>query len=988
MTPRLIGWFVAFVRMWWWPVLAAAACGGSTPPLQTAEPGVVFVYPANHQLDVPLGTRIVATFSEPVQESALGACTATSGAFCLIAEDGTVIDATPEVVGDGFSVQFDGAQLMPGTTYQVFVRSELDPEATNLPDGPLFDFTTRSSSPRSAAPELVAVNGAPPATPEAFRPMLETSTIRLVFSEPLDPRTAQLATGAIEFVDSSGVAVPATLFADGIHVAIDPIDDLTPGETYQVKLGNQLLDLGGQPVAATTIPLTPQDSGGANPIPQTLRTRQDGDPGPARSRSGAAINVIALDKPLIGKETSTMLPAALHAELGQPDALGGPIGFTIRRGSRLRANALPVKLGGTIDTGLQTGDVYIEFLTDAGGRIYRNPFQADDQRPENDRAPLYVDLSMDVAVYTVDPQGNAVISQVALGLQASGTAIATDGVLAIESVSSMELGLLGVTVAPTNLVLSLITDESATVPADTQAPSLISTYPAEGASDAHVGEGIELVFDEPVDIDRLRAGGAHLETINGTPVPTVIESHGAAIVLRPLTPLAYATTFDVVLDDVADVAGNAMATRPPIAFSTPQFASTGIPITATAVHPGIACALTGGDNSTPGRCAGGQGGDDTYSPFTLPANEPVEIEFSQPLAQNTVQLGTACGSGDVRVEQLDGAGACVAPVPGALIHRERGLLFVPDTPWADGTNYRLVMVSGGNSGCDAGELCGSTGDAASFDPLNGAQNGDGGGPALSIDFTGAPASKATYMFAAAGPFTDINGDYQVNGVELAQDANRAALQIASTTGDITQASFNGTDCVPETPDKDACMYLTGAMPVEMGELTTDCPLPDGSMAASCLPVTMNPGVMYATSISMKATINALVNININSDTGITVMRVREPAGGGPVTGYIVDDGAGGTKMVVALDLYMDAPDLSLPLSSHDLHSKPVTVSLEGPVRFLDDGRIAIALTNTADVPVSIKVSAPLGVGGNVNLVMPAHQMKLQLESRPLRGVEK
>ena len=56
------------------------------------------------------------------------------------------------------------------------------------------------------------------------------------------------------------------------------------------------------------------------------------------------------------------------------------------------------------------------------------------------------------------------------------------------------------------------------------------------------------------------------------------------------------------------------------------------------------------------------------------------------------------------------------------------------------------------------------------------------------------------------------------------------------------------------------------------------------------------------------------------------MRLREPAGG-PVTGYIIDDG-GEPTMVVALDLYMDAPDLSLPLvDGHDLHSKPLSISL-------------------------------------------------------------
>ncbi len=945
---------------------------------------MVFSFPADQQLDVPLGTRIVVTFSDRVKESALGPCTETTGAFCLVGPAG-VVNATPEVSGEGFSVQFASAALDPGTAYRLFVRSELLPEAKNLPASePLVTFTTRSSRPRSSAPSLIAINGAPIATPDSFRPMLESSTIRLVFSEPLDPRTAEFKAGGIELVDSSGAAVRVTLFAKGIHAALDPIEDLTPGETYTIKVGNQLRDLSGQLVTPSTVTITPLDSGASSPIPQVLKTRQANDPGPSRSRAGADSNVIAIDKPLIGRELSDVLPASVAAELGDPSKLGGPIAFRIPRGQRLSATGLEVKLGGQIPAGLSTGDIQIEFLTDAGGRIYRNPFQPDDQRPENLASPLYVDLSMDIAIYTVDPTGNAAISQIALGVQATGTAIAIDGVLAIETVASMEMGLLGVTSAPTNLVLELITDTKGSVPSDSKPPELIATSPGEGTQELGVGAGIELVFDEPIDLDRLRAGGVTLKNQAGTVIPTVVEGHGATIVLRPKTNLPYSTTFSVELSDVADVAGNTLAGRPPIAFSTPQFANTGIPMTALAVHPGVPCALTGGNATTAGRCAGGQGSDETYRLFELPSNEPIEVEFTQPLNGNTLALGTACGSGDVRVEELDAGGACVRVVPGSLIRRERGFLFSPDARWNAGTRYRYQLISGGDNDCDAGELCGVTGDAASFDPLNGVDGG-GGGSALSIDFVGGEASKATYLFAAAGPFTDVNGDGLVNGVEVRRDENRGAMRIIGTTGDVTGAKFNDPDCIPGTPEREGCIYLLGSMPTELGELTTEgCP--DGG---SCVPVFLTPQAMFATSLSMQTTIDAPIigNTDIDADTGITLMRIREPAGGGPVTGYITD-GGGTPKMSVTLELYMDAPDMSLPLGAdHDLISKPLSVQLEGPVTFLADGRIVIGLANVADVPVTVNIDAPLGLGGAVNMILPAGEMKLQLVSRPLRGAE-
>jgi len=952
-------------RIWIACAVVVGACNSGVPPLQTAEPGVVFTYPLQGQLDVPLGARIVVTFSDPVVESAVSSAT-------LVGPAGPI--GTPTIV-DEKTVQFENAPLEPGTKYDVTIGGGLAPFATNLPSGPLLSFTTRSDRPRAAAPTLVAVNGGSPTQIDSFRPMFETSTIRLVFSEPLDPRTVAMRAGAIELLDQGGAAVPATMISNGIHVSIDPRDDLTAGSTYTLRLGNQLLDLGGQPLAPTTVTIVPRKSKGAAPIVQKLRTRQMGDPGPDGSRSGAETNAIVLDKPLIGREVTRLLASTLTSELGDPKALGGPIAFTIRRGQRLRASGLDIKLGGQIPVGLTTGDVMIELLTDGGGRLYRNPYQAAEQRPENDRAPLYVDLSLDVAVYAVDPEGNAALTQTIMGLQATGTAIATDGVLAIESVASMDMALLGVAKAPSNMVMELITDESATVPTDTTPPQFVASMPAQ-SEEQPIDAGIEIIFDEPIDIERARAGGIRLEDTISGPVATTIESHGASIVVRPLAPLSYSRLYRVVFSDVADVAGNKL-TMNNLSFATPPLLSSDVPTTITAVHPGAPCALTAGDATSPGRCAGSDSADDVYQPFTLAANDPIEVAFSGPLRRTSVTRGTACNTGSFRVEEIDGAGGCVGAVPGTMMARDRRITFIPDQPWVAGKRYRLVIVSGSDTGCSGGDVCGLA-NAANFDPLNGTESGDAGGPSLSIVFTGAPPTSGTFMLSGAAPFTDINASGFVEAGEQLRDANRAALRIVGTSGAVSQAQFNGNDCVPSTPEKEACMYLLGVMPVDMGEVTTTCPLPGGATAASCVPVTLSAQAMYATSVSMSAT---ALGISINTDTGTSVMRIREPASG-PLRGYIID--RGGPTMVLALDLYLDAPDMSIPLASHDLHSKPMTVQLEGPVSFLADGRIAIALTNTADVPVVVNISTL--ASGAVQMIVPKGEMKLQLVSPPQRGV--
>src|SRR5690606_35120137 len=225
-------------------------------------------------------------------------------------------------------------------------------------------------------------------------------------------------------------------------------------------------------------------------------------------------------------------------------------------------------------------------------------------------------------------------------------------------------------------------------------------------------------------------------------------------------------------------------------------------------------------------------------------------------------------------------------------------------------------------------------------PLAGHEDGDAGGPPLVIPFTGTESSSGVLIMNAAYPITDVNGNGARDNNEPAVDENRAALRIVGTTGSVNSASFTGSDCVPSTPEKEACMYLSGSMPAEVGELTTTCPLPGGQTAPACMPVKLSPQLMYGTSVTMEASVTGLGIPLSDTPTHVQMMRVREPKDG-PLMGYIVDrDGT--PTMVVALELYMDAPDMSLPLGTgHDLHSKPLSVVLEGPVTFMADGRMSI-----------------------------------------------
>jgi hypothetical protein len=265
------------------------------------------------------------------------------------------------------------------------------------------------------------------------------------------------------------------------------------------------------------------------------------------------------------------------------------------------------------------------------------------------------------------------------------------------------------------------------------------------------------------------------------------------------------------------------------------------------------------------------------------------------------------------------------------------------------------------------------------DVLDGiADRDDAGGADVVLAFTADAAEGDRYpIVTRAWPVADTNGNGYVDPGEQAGTTNRAAMVIKSTSGMIRSASLNGADCVPGTPAREACMYLSGTLPVTMGQLQHGCVI-DGQPVPSCIPIDMSPQILYGTSLSMNAEV-AVVGSLSDQRTEQLVLRMRAP-GGQPVTGYIVTGTDGKAELRVRLPMYLDAPSMRLlaGLAGHDLHSKPMTVDLAGPVSFTPDGRIQITVSNVAAVPLAVKLSA-IGIGiGTITMEIPARQLVMQL----------
>jgi hypothetical protein len=405
------------------------------------------------------------------------------------------------------------------------------------------------------------------------------------------------------------------------------------------------------------------------------------------------------------------------------------------------------------------------------------------------------------------------------------------------------------------------------------------------------------------------------------------------------------------------------------------------------MRPGVPCAVVDATKDLAGRCAGGMPGDDAYRAVTMSRDEEIEAYFDQPIAPGSLRLGSACNQGSVRVETIDDGGACTGTVPGVLVTRERGFRFSPAHPWSPGQRYRITLNAGNDDGCDADEICGRNGRALNTDPLSGMEAGKGGGPALRVEVEVADGS-GTYMPTSIVPYADINGSGFIENGEVLTQVNRAAVRLIDTTGIVTSASIAGPDCLPQTPEVEACLYLSGTLPVVVEPAVENCTISTATgtrVVDRCVPATISPKAISATSIRMDANLVGIGLID-NLPTGKAIIRSRETAGE-PIRAYIVED-SGSPRLFVELDAYLDAPDLSVPLAKHDVISKPFSVHLEGPVSFLPDGRVAISLSNPKDLDLTIGVSALSFGVGTIKLRMPAGELKLQVASPSVRGGER
>jgi len=1010
-------------------VLSACDTGITTPRADFSswdEASLIYSYPYDGQTEVSVNAPVALRFSHEAWPAD------SDGLVTFEHADGDAVAYTTRSIaaGHGLVIQPD-APLAPATSYRVSLAPmDTDKGALRMPgDGITFTTGTRARGALDSTRTDTEFRISRLIPDGDALPLLDFSTLRLQFTQPLD-RDSLTYGETLALRDSEGRLVNAHVVLKGRYLTLDPQDDLTPGSKYTLSAGSGLRSLSGEslnPGEFADFTVVPQPTAPRETLVQQAaasNANADDACGPDFTGDqlsplfGEPINCVPMIARLLGDASSSQQSGDLHVELAYPPRYPQVTPFRVPRGTRLIGSSVDVMIGGVTPAGYSSGELEVLFVTDAVGYLMPNGYS------DHPSAPKRVRMFMDVAMTAESVQANGGLSQDLLHLELVGSAIVRDGVMELDALGIVSPRVLGIDqgygIVPFHMTSYRDQTNVPDPKPDTDAPTLQSWMPGQDdAGDMRPGDPIVVNLSEPVDRGSLARDGAIDLVRDGISVAFDWRLDGGTLVIYPRVPLAQGRLNQLNLNHrITDLAGNPLAENYELAFTLPHHIdNTDRAPLVTTVYPGYGCVTVDRDiaNDDHGRCQGGRNSDDHLPVSELPADRSIVVQFSQTMDPDSIELG-----GSVRVERNshpDGTGEW-SDVPGQLETGARLVRFHPDQPWEQGTLYRYTLGSNGDpfSGqaqCDGSDaICSRRPDGSTGYPLQTrmlAQSPDespiatGGGPDLSVYFRGgAPAEGVLQTFRNL-PTLDVNANFVHDGRGVDDDQSGC---LAETCEALPERDDEGKVVLEENSTRINAVGAGGlasnantGCDFEDGE-PKDCParqhvwltagLNSEVMGVGSFPgtgkdavkVRVFPNIIVTSNLDVYA---QMLGIPVHNASGPQIMRVRyDPGPDGewqPLTGWIyeTDDGP---YFQVDVTIYLDAPYLSPPLGlSHNLHSYEASFTLQGPVNFLNDGRMQVQLKNTESVPVNVSV----GSGTiKLDLQMPAQGIFLNFMALPIK----
>lgn len=904
-----------------------AACGGEAgdePTLENWQTGEVYYsFPYDGQQDLAPKTPLSIRFSHPVTVDAshftLLECAQLDG-DCPDTGNNQVALQAPQSVDEGMGVMLQpDAPLQTHTHYRLVLNGiETENGAPVFPGGGL-DFVTRLSSDgpvssRMASPDLAVRNVIPDGEQ---LPFMDFSTLRVRFNQMLDAGT--LVYGDSVTLEGSDGLVPAALLVKGNAVTVDPLEDLTPGESYTLSFSTSVRGesddslTGGFEQTWVAKDSRPRATLVQDVVSATDQTDDpcNADGALVAKLTGATMNCVPVQSTLLGSKDATMQGGDVFAELAFLPNYPEVSPLRIPRNSLLGGSNIEVKVAGEVKAGIETGAIAVTFLSDASGYLMPNPYS------DAHEAPKQVKLYMDVSMTAENPEANGALSQTLMHVELNGMALVKDGRMEIDAVGIVEPKVLGQETAFGLLsfhMKSYEDQENAPEPVpDMTAPVLQSMVPAvDGngmAMSARPGDAVILNFSEPLDNASLHAGTSFGLQHNGSYVDTDWYLDGASLVMRPAEPLAFGESYTAVVDGaVTDLAGNAVN---PVNQSFELASRVGDlpPPRVLTTYPGFPCAsdkehweIEFGNH---GFCQGGKTEDDRNPVSHLPADRAIRINFTRDIAPDSVVFdnSAACDVGSFRIEKVElnpATGApmryddgdkrkyrCEAGVTGSLEVGTRSLVFTPGEPWEEGVYYRYALQSVNQTSgqqaddCTSGEaICSTDGKRLQTAMLRAPAN-DMGGPDIENHFIGAAPRASVYQPLKNLPTADLNGNGRFDNGEPGYEGGEPGVN----TTDLFIDGYDGKGLLydpellcdgPEQCD----IHVTGAMnsevfgsavytDMETGEEVID---PATNEPMKAVRIGLYPTMIQASSVTLLVKILGLIPSETPTETQFMRMR--------------------------------------------------------------------------------------------------------------------
>jgi uncharacterized protein (TIGR03437 family) len=203
----------------------------------TTPPTVSSTVPANGATGVPIGNKLSATFSEPMDP-----LTITTATFTL-QQGQTPVSGTVTYAG-AIATFAPGSTLAPNTTFTATVTTGARDLAGNALASPFAWSFTTGAGPDTTPPTVsstVPINGA---TGVPIGDKLSAT-----FSEPMDPLTVTTAT----FTLQQGTTVSGTVTYNGITATFVPLSSLAPSTAYTATITTGAKDLAGNALASSFV---------------------------------------------------------------------------------------------------------------------------------------------------------------------------------------------------------------------------------------------------------------------------------------------------------------------------------------------------------------------------------------------------------------------------------------------------------------------------------------------------------------------------------------------------------------------------------------------------------------------------------------------------------------------------------------------------------------------------------------------------------------